>query len=73
MERKDSSPTREFPVIDIEQYGGKEVAIAEGKVIAAGRTLAEVIKKVKQLRPQRPLTEVDFLTVPKGLNVIYHA
>lgn len=60
------------PIIDIEKYGGKQVAIADGKVVADGKTLAEVIKRAKKLMPQKPLNEIRIFSVPKTLTVIYH-
>jgi hypothetical protein len=34
-----------IPIIDIKKYGGKQVAIAKGKIIASGNTTEEVLKK----------------------------
>lgn len=64
----EKSPT---PVIDVKKYGGKQVAIADGKIVATGRTLDEVIRRVKKLSPSRPLQEVKMFSVPKTLSVIY--
>ena len=60
-----------IPVIDIKKYGGKQVAIADGKIVATGRTLEEVIRRVKKLSPSRSLQEVKMFSVPKTLSVIY--
>ena len=57
-----------FPIIDIKKYGGRQVAIAEGKVIAVGNTLAEVIRIAKRRLPGRPLNEIRIFSVPKILN-----
>jgi orotate phosphoribosyltransferase-like protein len=61
------------PTIDIKKYGGKQVAIVDGKVIASGKTLSEVIKKARKIEPARPLHEIAVFSVPKTLHVIYHA
>lgn len=62
-----------IPIIDIKKYGGKQVAILNGKVIASGRTLEEVIQKVKKQLPQKSLNGIQIFSVPKTLAVIYYA
>ncbi len=62
-----------IPTIDIKKYGGKEVAILNGKIIASGKSLSIVIKQLKQKRPTQPIREILFLNVPKSLTVIYYA
>jgi len=59
-----------IPTIDVKKYGGKQVAIVDGKIITSGKTLEEVIKRVKKLRPSKPLHEVRIFSVPKTLAVI---
>lgn len=61
-----------FPVIDINKYGGKQVAIVDGKVVASGYSLSEVVKKARSKMPKRPLREIKIFTVPKTLLVIYY-
>jgi len=61
-----------LPIIDIKKYGGRQVAIAEGKIIAVGDTLAEVIRIAKKRFPRKPLNEIRIFSVPKTLTVIYH-
>ncbi|MEK7479403.1 MAG: DUF5678 domain-containing protein [Patescibacteria group bacterium] len=61
------------PVIDIKKYGGRHVAILDGKVVAHGRTLQEVLGKARKQNPSRPLHEISVFAVPKTLAVIYHA
>ncbi len=61
-----------IPIIDIKKYGGKQVAIIDGKIMASGKTLEEVIKRVKKLAPSKPLQEVKIFSVPKTLSVIYY-
>ena len=60
-----------IPTIDIKKYGGKEVAILNGAIIAVGKSLPDVIRKLKKAKPRQALREVLFLTVPKSLTVIY--
>lgn len=62
----------QFPVIDVRKYGGKQVAIAGGRIIATGRTLTEVIRRAKKKHPSRPTHEIHILSVPKTLTAIYH-
>ena len=62
----------EIPTIDVKKYGGKQVAIVEGKVIASGRTLDEVILRARKLAPSKPLHEIKIFSVPKTLSVIYY-
>ncbi len=60
------------PIIDVKKYGGKQVAVANGKIIAVGRTSQEVIDRAKKRMPLKPLNEISILAVPKTLSVIYH-
>ena len=59
------------PIIDIKKYGGQQVAIVDGRIVASGRTLEEVIKKARQLFPDRPLTDIAVFAVPVTLHTIY--
>lgn len=61
-----------IPIIDIKKYGGKQVAVVNGKIIASGPTLHEVIYRAQKKLPQHPLNEIKIFSVPKGLSVIYH-
>ena len=63
---------KKIPTIDIEKYGGKQVAILDGKVIASGRTLGEVLQKARKKAPRRPLHDIKILAVPETLTVIYY-
>ncbi|MBI2552134.1 hypothetical protein HYW17_02440 [Candidatus Uhrbacteria bacterium] len=62
-----------IPTIDVQQYGGKQVAVLDGKIIATGDTLQEVMRNAKQRVPTRPLAEIKILSVPRTLSVIYYA
>lgn len=64
--------TTQFPVIDVKKYGGKQIAVAGGKIIASGRTLGSVLSRARKEAPTRPLSEVHIFSVPKTLAVIYH-
>ena len=61
-----------IPLIDIKKYGGQQVAIVDGRIVAAGRTLEEVIRKAHTKFPIKPLHEIRIFSVPKSLYVIYH-
>ncbi len=61
-----------IPVIDVKKYGGKQIAIASGRIIASGRTLNEVLQRAKIIAPAKPLSEIRIFSVPKTLSVIYH-
>ncbi len=61
-----------IPVIDVKKYGGKQIAIVGGRVIASGRTLEEVIRRARMIAPAKPLSEIRIFSVPKTLSVIYH-
>ena len=60
-----------IPIIDVKKYGGKQVAIVEGKIVAVGATLDEVIRKAKRAFPTKPLQEIRVFSVPKTLAVVY--
>ena len=60
------------PVIDVKKYGGRQIAISSGRIIASGRTLQEVIRRAKIIAPTKPLSEIRIFAVPKTLSVIYH-
>jgi len=62
-----------IPTIDVKKYGGQQVAILDGKVIAAGRNLKEIIVKVRKSKPSCSLSEIHIFSVPKTLSVIYYA
>ncbi|MEK7542128.1 MAG: DUF5678 domain-containing protein [Patescibacteria group bacterium] len=61
-----------LPTIDVKKYGGKQVAIVEGKVVASGDTLGEVLRRASKKVPSRPLHEIKVFAVPKTLSVIYY-
>ena len=61
-----------IPTIDIKEYGGKQVAIVDGRIVANGETSKSVIDKARKVFPKKPLHEIAILAVPKSLYVIYH-
>lgn len=61
-----------IPTIDIKKYGGKQVAILNGQIVAVGDTLGELLKQVKKVAPEKPLNEIRIFSVPKSLSVIYY-
>lgn len=61
-----------IPAIDIKKYGGRQVAIVDGKIIASGRTLSQVIALARKRVPRRPLHDIRVFAVPKTLSVIYY-
>ncbi|MDO8728826.1 MAG: DUF5678 domain-containing protein [bacterium] len=60
------------PIIDVKKYGGKQVAIVNGKIIASGHTLAEVVALARKQVPKKPLNEISIFLVPPTLSVIYY-
>lgn len=61
-----------LPIIDVKKYGGKQVAIVNGRIVAVAQSLEEVVKKVRILMPKLPLGEIRIFSVPKTLSAIYH-
>lgn len=61
-----------LPVIDVKKYGGKQVAMVDGKIVASGRTLREVIERARRVFPSKPLHEIKIFSVPQSLSVIYY-
>lgn len=58
------------PIIDVKKYGGKQVAIVKGRIIASGRTLEEVVKLAKKKAPKQSLDEIHIFAVPETLSVL---
>ena len=61
------------PTIDVKKYGGKQIAIVRGKIVAAGTTAGEALALAQRKLPKATWREILILSVPKGLTVIYHA
>lgn len=60
-----------IPVIDIKKYGGKQVAIFKGKIIASGTETREVLKKARVRLPHSTWRDILLVSVPTGLTVVY--
>ena len=55
--------------IDVKKYGGKQVAIVNGKIIASGHTLAEVVTLARKQMSKKPLNEISIFSVPPTLSI----
>jgi hypothetical protein len=62
----------QLPVINVEHYGGKQVAIVDGQIAASGRTWQSVLNKARKKYPQKPLAEIRVFAVPKSIYTIFH-
>ena len=60
-----------IPIIDIKKYGGKQVAIIKGKIVASGNTAEEVLKKIRKKIPLIKWQDIILVSVPKELTVVY--
>jgi hypothetical protein len=60
-----------IPIIDIKKYGGKQVAIVKGKIIASGINTKEVLSRAQKSVPSATWQEILLVSVPKGLTVVY--
>ncbi|MBI2454285.1 MAG: hypothetical protein HYV54_01805 [Parcubacteria group bacterium] len=60
-----------LPIIDIKKYGGKQVAVVKGKIVADGVTTTEVIEKARRKIPKARWAEILLVSVPKSLTVVY--
>ncbi len=59
-----------IPTIDVKKYGGLQVAIVDGKIVAQGHTWEEVLRRARTQFPDTPLSEIRVFSVPKSLYVI---
>lgn len=62
------SPT---PVIDVKKYGGKQVAIVNGKIVASGTDTEEVLEQARRKFPGMTWRDILLVSVPRGLTVVY--
>jgi len=60
-----------LPIIDVKKYGGKQVAIANGRIVASGTNTKILLDEAKRKLPQATWRDILLVTVPKGLTVIY--
>jgi len=62
---------KKLPIIDVKKYGGKQVAIMDGKIIASGGDAATVLKQAAKLRPRATWRDILLVSVPRGVTVVY--
>ena len=62
---------QKIPTIDIKKYGGKQVAVLNGKIIASGETTREVLDLARKKTTRSHWQEILLVTVPRGLTVVY--
>lgn len=60
------------PIIDVKKYGGKQVAIVNGKIVASGRNTQEVLEKARRRAPKATWRDILLVSVPRGVTVVYH-
>lgn len=61
------------PIIDVKKYGGKQVAIVRGKIVAAGRDTEEVLAEAKRKAPRATWRDILLVSVPKSVTVVYRS
>lgn len=60
-----------IPILDVKKYGGRQVAIVGGKIVAAGMNTKDVIDLAKKKSPKSTWRDILLVSVPKGLAVVY--
>jgi len=60
-----------IPIIDIKKYGGKQVAIVKGKIVAFGISTKGVLEQAKRRTPKEDHSQIWLFVVPKTLTFIY--
>jgi Family of unknown function (DUF5678) len=60
------------PIFDVEKYAGKQVAIVDGKIIAAGTDPAEVIEAATREVPHITPQDISLISIPPSPRVIYY-
>ena len=60
-----------LPTISIKKYGGKQVAIVKGKIVASGYDTTTVLQQTKKRLPHATWQDILLVAVPKGLTVVY--
>lgn len=59
------------PIIDVKKYGGKQVAIVKGKIVASGIDTEDVLEQAKRKFPRMTWRDILLVSVPPGLTVVY--
>jgi uncharacterized protein DUF5678 len=62
-----------LPTIDITKYGGQQVAVVDGKIVAAGIDTQAVIDEAKRKVPGITWQDIVLISVPPSLNVVYRS
>ena len=62
---------KRLPIIDVKKYGGKQVAVIKGKIVASGTTAKSVLLKAQKASPGIGWRDILIISVPKGLTVVY--
>ncbi|TSC73546.1 MAG: hypothetical protein G01um101470_25 [Parcubacteria group bacterium Gr01-1014_70] len=62
---------QKIPTIDIKKYGGKQVAVVNGRIVAFGETTREVLERARKKTVHSQWKEILLITVPRGLTVVY--
>jgi hypothetical protein len=60
-----------LPIIDIDKYGDKQVAIVHGKIVATGTDTPTLIAEVLRQMPGITWQDILLVSVPPSLNVVY--
>ena len=59
------------PIIDVKKYGGRQVALVRGRIVASGRSTQALLELAKRRVPSKDHGEIWLFTVPRGLHFIY--
>jgi hypothetical protein len=62
-----------LPIIDINKYGGKQVAVVNGKIVASGTRTQDVLEAAQRKIPGTTWRDILLISVPKSLHVVYTA
>jgi len=60
-----------IPTLDVKKYGGQQVAIVGGKVVASGDNSQSVLKRAKQRAPKATWRDIVIVGVPRSVTVIW--
>ena len=63
--------TSKLPTIDIKKYGGQQVAIVDGKIVASGTDTEELLEEAKRRVPGTTWQDILLVSVPESLYVVY--
>ena len=60
-----------LPLINVKKYGGRQVAIVKGRIVASGYSTHAVLEKAKRFVPKEDHHRIVLFIVPKSLTVVY--